>query len=94
VAEPATTPVVVAPGKAALWPCPRCGAQVAMALDACGDCGAGFLAGARSSTTTRLPIVGDVGTMSGGQRLLVGVGLMVVLMALFVAVAAIGGHLL
>jgi hypothetical protein len=78
---------------AATWPCPRCGAKVALSLDACSECGAGFLSGATATAAARLPLVGDMGKMSQGQRLLVGVGISVVLMTLFVLLAAIGGHL-
>jgi hypothetical protein len=64
-----------------------------MSLEACPDCGAGFLAGATNATATRLPLVGDVQRMSHGQRLLVGGAIAVVLMVVFVLVAEIGGHI-
>lgn len=63
-----------------------------LSLDACEDCGAGFLSGATAATATHIPLVGDVGKLSQGQRLLVGVGVALVLMILFVIVFAIGGH--
>jgi len=65
---------------------------VPISLDACEACGAGFLAGATSTAAPRLPLVGDMGKMSSGGRLLVGVGIAVVLMILFVVFAAIGSH--
>jgi hypothetical protein len=50
------------------WPCPKCGEQVPISLDSCESCGAGFLAGATTRPSTRLPIVGDVGRFTTGQR--------------------------
>jgi hypothetical protein len=66
---------------------------VPLALDECPDCGAGFLSGLTQATNTKLPIVGDVRRMSQGQRLLIGAGISIVLMALFVIVLEVGGHL-
>jgi hypothetical protein len=65
-----------------------------MSLDECPECGAGFLAGLAQTTNTKLPIVGDVGRMSQGQRLLIGGVISIVLMVLFVMVLEIGSHLL
>jgi hypothetical protein len=64
-----------------------------MSLEACPDCGAGFLTGATDTPATRLPLVGDVQRLSHGQRLLVGGATAVVLMIVFVLVAEIGGHI-
>jgi hypothetical protein len=64
-----------------------------MSLEACPDCGAGFLAGATDPTAARLPLVGDVQRMSHAQRLVVGGAIAVVLMVVFVLVAEIGGHI-
>jgi len=78
--------------KQASWPCPRCGAQVPLELDACTDCGASFLAGATARTSTKLPVVGDIGRMSQGQRLMMGVGAAVVIMMVFFVVVEIASH--
>jgi hypothetical protein len=75
------------------WPCLRCGAQVLMSLDACPSCGAGFLAGATGSTSTRLPLVGDVGRFSRNQRVALGFGLAILVMIVLVLLAFIGGHI-
>jgi ribosomal protein L40E len=75
----------------ATWPCPQCEARVPMSLDTCEECGGQFLSGAVSSLTTSFPIVGDVGAMGNGQRLLVAAGISCVFVFLFVAVFFIGG---
>jgi hypothetical protein len=64
-----------------------------MSLDACPDCGAGFLAGATEETRSHLPLVGDMRRMSQMQRLMVGLAVSVVLMIAFVLLAEIGGHI-
>lgn len=64
-----------------------------MSLDECPDCGAGFLSGASIAPAANLPLVGDMRRMSQGQRLLVGAVISVALMALFVLLAEIGGHI-
>lgn len=64
-----------------------------MSLDSCPDCGAGFLSGATETVGTRLPLVGDMSTFSAGQRLLIGAGISIVLMVIFVVLAEVGGHL-
>lgn len=92
-AAPSPAPVGTAVASESLWPCPRCGASVPISMDSCPDCGAGFLSGLAKSTSTKLPLVGDVGRMSQGQRLLIGAGISVVLMVVFVLLAEIGGHL-
>jgi hypothetical protein len=77
------------------WPCTRCGAKVSFDLDACPDCGAGFLAGAASSAiSVKLPVVGDLSRMSKGQRLMMAAGFAVVLMVFLLLLAEVGGHLL
>jgi hypothetical protein len=76
------------------WPCARCGEQVAISLDACPTCGAGFLEGASTSVSVHLPVVGDMNTLSRTQRLLVGVVIAVVVMIVLVLLATIGGHFL
>lgn len=76
------------------WPCPRCGASVPISLDACPDCGAGFLSSVKQVTSTKLPIVGDVGRMSQAQRLMIGAGISIVLMVIFVVILEVFSHLL
>jgi hypothetical protein len=78
----------------ATWPCTRCGAHVPMELDACTECGAGFLVGAIPSPTVSLPIVGDVQRLSKMQRFGLAAGLAVVIVAFFLALATIGGAIL
>jgi hypothetical protein len=92
---PAPVPApATAVAKEVTWPCPRCKASVAISLDACPECGAGFLSGVAQKTSTKLPIIGDVGRMSQGQRLLIGAGISIVLMMAFVVILEVGGHLL
>jgi hypothetical protein len=82
------------PAEAVTWPCQRCGAAVALALDACPECGAGFLIGAVPTPDLSVPLVGNLTRFSPGQRLLVAAGLAVALIVVFVAVATIGGAIL
>jgi hypothetical protein len=97
-AEP--LPAVVAvdpeldPAEAVTWPCQRCGAAVALALDACPECGAGFLDGAVATPDLSVPLVGNLTRFSSGQRLLLAAGLAFALIVVFLAVAAIGGAIL
>jgi hypothetical protein len=84
-------PGVVDPQLAeASWPCSRCGARVALSLDACDECGAGFLTGAIPPTTMSLPIVGDVAKLSKVQRFALAAGLAVTLIVVFLALATVG----
>jgi predicted RNA-binding Zn-ribbon protein involved in translation (DUF1610 family) len=76
----------------ATWPCPRCGEQVAISLDSCQSCGAGFLSGASTAMSARLPVVGDMAKMSQGQRLLVAAGISAALIVVLVVVAFVIGH--
>jgi hypothetical protein len=76
------------------WPCPQCDARVSMELDACGSCGAGFLAETSStSVSMKLPVVGDVSRMSKGQRLMMAIGFAIALMLAFVLLAEVGGRI-
>jgi hypothetical protein len=79
---------------AATWPCARCGAEVPLLLDACNECGAGFLIGAIPPPTMSLPIVGDVQRLSKVQRFSLAAGLAVAIIALFLVVATIGAAVL
>ncbi len=78
----------------AKWPCLTCGEQVPLSLDSCPACGAGFLAGATTAASTRLPVVGDIGRMSRTQRLMVGFGIAVGVMILLILLATLFGHVL
>jgi hypothetical protein len=81
------------PPEAAKWPCGRCGAKVPISMDDCPSCGAGFLSGASSPMSSRLPLVGDVGRFSRNQRIGLGFGFAIVLMVVLVALLTIGGHI-
>jgi hypothetical protein len=74
-ALPASETTTAAAEPTATWPCPRCGDNVALALDACPSCGAGFLSGATQHMSTKLPVLGDVTAMTSGQRWLVAMGI-------------------
>jgi hypothetical protein len=90
-----TLPGVVDPQvAAATWPCTRCGAGVPLLLDACDECGAGFLAGAIPPPKTSLPIVGDVQRLSKVQRFGLAAGLAIAIVAVFLVVATIGAAVL
>jgi hypothetical protein len=79
---------------AASWPCSRCGAQVPLALDACGECGAAFLAGAIPPPTMSVPIVGDVSRLSKPQRFGLAAGLAAGIIVVFLALATVVGAVL
>ena len=68
----------------ASWPCASCGAANALTDSACSACGAGFLAGLRESEgpLLELPVVGDLGALSRGQRLGLAAGVVLVVIAL------------
>jgi RNA polymerase subunit RPABC4/transcription elongation factor Spt4 len=94
-------PEVVAPAAAApaeavevKWPCSRCGEQVPLSLDTCPACGSGFLAGATTTASVRLPVVGDIQRLSRTQRLVFGLGISLIVMVVLVLLATIGGHFL
>ena len=67
----------------ASWPCASCGAANALTDSACSACGAGFLAGLRESEgpLLELPVVGDLGALSRGQRLSLAAGVVLVVIA-------------
>jgi len=67
--------------------------MVPIELDLCNECGTPFLAGVADGATVRLPVVGEVKSMSKSQRLMMGIMVAVALMALIVMVAFIGGHI-
>jgi hypothetical protein len=63
-----------------------------MDMDFCNDCGAGFLS-AVAGSAVRLPVIGEVKSMSSSQRLMMGVLVALGLMVVIVVLAFIGGHL-
>jgi hypothetical protein len=83
--------VVDAELDAASWPCSRCGAHVPLLLDACGECGAGFLAGAIPPPTMSVPIVGDVTRLSKVQRFALAAGLATGIVVVFLVLATVVG---
>jgi hypothetical protein len=64
-----------------------------MSEDACTNCGTGFLSGATLVTPTHLPLIGDVGRMSQAQRLMLGLGISVGLVILFLFVTLVIGQI-
>lgn len=68
----------------ATWPCTTCGAANALDRDACAACGAGFLSALRAGDEPLLvlPVVGDLGAMSRGQRLGLAGGVVVAVLLL------------
>lgn len=69
---------------AASWPCTTCGASNALTDSACAACGAGFLSSLRDTEAPllELPVVGDLGKLSRGQRLGLAAGVVLALLAL------------
>lgn len=71
-------------GAVPTWPCTTCGAANAITLPACASCGAGFLSRLRETEgpLLELPVVGDLGAMSRGQRLGLAAGVVLAVIAL------------
>ncbi|MCY7366052.1 MAG: hypothetical protein LH469_12185 [Frankiaceae bacterium] len=83
--EPAAAPGLPAPADAdPTWPCATCGARNPLAVNACGACGAGFLAGLREAEgpLLELPGVGDLTRLSRGQRMGLAFGVVLAVVAL------------
>jgi hypothetical protein len=78
----------------ASWPCSVCGAHVPLLLDACSECGAGFLTGAIPPPTMSVPIVGDVSRLSKAQRFGLAAGLATGIVVVFVVLATVLGAVL
>lgn len=76
------------------WPCPSCGAGVAMTLDECSVCGAGFLEQARQGHSLNVPYFGKVGKLDSNQRLFLGIGVGLALLVALVILATVAGELL
>lgn len=73
-AQPADVAAPVVPAEAgavkpATWPCLSCGTANPLAAPVCSVCGSGFLAAASSTPKLVLPVVGDLGALSRGQRI-------------------------
>lgn len=92
-AQPAEGGAVAQPDDGRTWPCTRCGSDVPMSEDMCPACGAGFLEGAHNSQSVKVPLVGDVGKLNSGQKLLLGVSVGTVIILVIVAMLFIGGHI-
>lgn len=90
VAEPASAAAADAEAAAVTWPCTRCGVANRIDATACACCGAGFLDDLRSADgpSLVLPVVGDVGRLSKGQRYGVA-GVLVFLVLLVVALLGV-----
>jgi hypothetical protein len=76
------------------WPCPKCGTLVPMSLDHCTVCGAGFLADARGGNSIKVPVFGEVGQLTTGRKVMIGVVLTLAVMVVLLLLATIGGKLL
>jgi hypothetical protein len=76
------------------WPCQSCGEAVPLADPRCSACGAAFLAGSAEAPSLTLPGIGNLLARSRGQRLLIGAGISVLLLAVLVAIMWILGSLL
>ena len=90
---PVSQAAPVARQEAAGWPCLGCGALVPLADNACSQCGRPFLP-TDEMPSLALPVVGDLSRMERGQKIFVSAVLAVVVMAVFVAIAFIGGSVL
>lgn len=77
----------------ATWPCTTCETPNPFTLSACATCGAGFLSRLRETEgpLLELPVVGDLGAMSRGRRLVVAVGFVLAAVVLMVLLALLLG---
>ncbi|MFP5219090.1 MAG: hypothetical protein ACLGIG_05045 [Actinomycetes bacterium] len=101
-AEPVAAPAVeiAAPDTAASapvkrglggWPCTVCQAVNAIELDACTECGSGFLAGVRDAEPALVvPGLGDLARVSRAQRLAVAGGAALLFMVLVALMGLLG----
>ncbi|MGB8652723.1 MAG: hypothetical protein WCD35_18900 [Mycobacteriales bacterium] len=84
VTTPLAAPVLTpdAPAGAATWPCTRCATANPLSAPVCGACGAPFLAALKDQAKPLLvlPLVGDLGRLSRGQRFGVALGAVAVLL--------------
>jgi hypothetical protein len=90
---PVTKAPPVAGAQLAGWPCLRCGAIVPMDDDVCTGCGQPFLP-SEATPSLALPIVGDLGRMDRGQRIVVTIVAALLVTGLFVALAFLAGSIL
>ena len=75
------------------WPCVSCDERVPLAETVCPRCGTPFLGGASADVSLKLPVVGDVVTMSSGARFGLMAGGAAVLALLLVLVFLVLGHI-
>ena len=77
-AEPGTTQP---PGELS-WPCTECASPNPLSSSSCGVCGAGFLAKVAEAgrPSLVLPVIGDLGRLSRGQRMAAAFGAVAVLL--------------
>jgi hypothetical protein len=75
----------------ATWPCHGCSELNPIDADTCQHCFLPFLGGAHEQPTTKLPIVGDVRSLSKGGRAAVTAGGILVCCGLFLLAAYIVG---
>jgi hypothetical protein len=75
------------------WPCLGCGSIVPMSDDACGGCGRPFLP-SDAMPSLALPVVGDIGRLDRGQRIMVTIVAAFLAVGAFVALAFIAGSIL
>ena len=82
-----------APAEEATWPCTTCGTANALADAACTGCGAPFLSALRAGEAPllELPGVGDVTALSRGQRLGLGLAVVVTVVALTLLLGLLTG---
>ena len=64
-----------------------------MSLDHCPSCGAGFLAAASQGHSVKVPFFGDVGKITSGQKIFIGIVVTLALIVVLVLIATIGGSL-
>ena len=83
----------VAGGQLTGWPCLGCGSTVPMSDDACSGCGRPFLP-SDTAPTLALPVVGDIGRMDRGQRIVVTIVAALLVTGVFVALAFLAGSIL
>ena len=75
------------------WPCSGCGQQVGLDSDTCPVCLTPFLGGATDLPSLRLPVVGEVSSLTKAGRIGLCAGGVLAATVLFVLVGFVLGHL-
>ena len=93
--EPAPVPARPAARPDPAWPCSTCGRLNDLDASVCAGCGDGFLSvvAAAEAASLRLPVVGDLRSLTPGQRRMVNVAVILLVLVLLLVLAGLGAVL-